>query len=187
MSNRPDIPSLFFAGFTILYPIMALVAVHTIGAEAAIVLLCSVTVARFLFPANKRLPLLFTLVPLPVVAAVVAVAMLDAKLSVRIYPVLVNLTMLGAFAVTLWRPPSMIERFARVVEPDLPRCGVIYTRKVTIVWCIFFGSNASIALWTALQPSWRIWTIYNGGISYAAAGTLFAIEFFVRRRRRGAR
>jgi len=76
----------------------------------------------------------------------------------------------------------MIERFARVLDPDLPESGVRYTRKVTIVWIGFFALNGAIALWTVLQPGWAAWTLYNGFLSYVAAGLLFVGEYFVRQR-----
>ncbi|MFH3675948.1 hypothetical protein WAH59_22555, partial [Acinetobacter baumannii] len=42
----------------------------------------------------------------------------------KLYPVGMSLGALGIFAFTLLKPPSMIERFARLVEPDLPPSGV---------------------------------------------------------------
>jgi uncharacterized membrane protein len=179
---RLELSSVFFAGFAILYPLLAVVAVHKIGAGAVVLILCAVLCARFLFPANRRLPLLLTLAPLPVAAAVAATAAFDRTLSVRLYPVFMNLAMLAVFASTLWIPPSMIERFARIWEPDLPESGVRYTHNVTIAWTLFFAVNASIALWTATQPGWQAWTIYNGGIAYLAAGFLFAGEYLIRQR-----
>ena len=41
-------------------------------------------------------------------------------LPLKLYPVLVNAALLGVFAYSLISPPSMIERFARIREPDLP-------------------------------------------------------------------
>ncbi len=92
-----------------------------------------------------------------------------------------NAAMLAVFASTLWKPPSMAERFARIFDADLPESGVRYTRKVTEVWIVFFAANGAIALWSVLQPGWGAWLLYNGFISYVAAGLLFAIEFAVRR------
>ncbi|MFH4410585.1 Clp protease, partial [Acinetobacter baumannii] len=66
----------------------------------------------------------------------------------KLYPVGMSLGALGIFAFTLLKPPSMIERFARLVEPDLPPSGVHWTRQVTKVWCVFFLCNALIAFIT---------------------------------------
>lgn len=95
------------------------------------------------------------------------------------YPVMVNLLMLGVFAQSLRQKESLIERFARLQEPELPDYAVRYTRNVTKVWCLFFILNASVALLTTFM-SLHIWTLYNGLLSYLLAGSLFAGEFIVR-------
>lgn len=95
------------------------------------------------------------------------------------YPVAVNLCMLILFASSLKQPQTVIERLARLQEPELPASGVRYTRKVTQVWCGFFIINGLIALYTCFQPL-QVWTLYNGLISYLLAGSLFAVEWIVR-------
>ena len=89
-------------------------------------------------------------------------------------------TMLALFAASLYRPPSLIERLARLREPDLPPEGVRYTRRVTQLWCLFFVLNGSVALYTALFTSLATWTLYNGFIAYLLMGTLFAVELLCR-------
>ncbi|KFN42935.1 membrane protein [Arenimonas oryziterrae] len=103
-------------------------------------------------------------------------------MPLKLYPVLVNAVMLVVFAVSLRHPPTVIERLARLQEPDLPPEGVVYTRKVTIVWCGFFVLNGSIALITALWCSDAVWALYNGLLAYVLMGVLFAGEWLVRRR-----
>ncbi|WP_410498072.1 hypothetical protein [Chitinibacter sp. S2-10] len=100
----------------------------------------------------------------------------------RFYPVLINGAMLGVFASSLCSGPTVIERLARLSEPDLPATGVQYTRRVTQVWCGFFFINGSIALWTALFASWENWTLYNGLIAYLLMGLLLASEWILRQR-----
>ena len=95
------------------------------------------------------------------------------------YPVCVNLLMLLLFLSSLWQEETLIERFARLQDPDLPDYAVAYTRTVTKVWCCFFIINGAIALITRFI-SLDIWTLYNGLISYLFAGCLFAIEWLVR-------
>ncbi|WP_434779128.1 hypothetical protein [Neisseria sp. Ec49-e6-T10] len=96
------------------------------------------------------------------------------------YPVAVNLIMLGLFAYSLLQPPSIIERLARITEPELPQSGIRYTRTVTQIWCVFFVINASIALWTCYLNNMDIWTLYNGAISYILMGTLLGSEWLFR-------
>lgn len=100
----------------------------------------------------------------------------------KLYPVLMSVGALIIFASTLLRPPSMIERFARIHQPDLPASGVIWTRKVTMVWCGFFALNALIALGTVLLDNLKLWMLYNGFISYLLMSALLGAEFLLRRR-----
>jgi uncharacterized membrane protein len=99
------------------------------------------------------------------------------------YPVVVNVLMLALFGSSLFLGQTMIERFARLREPNLPESGIRYTRTVTQIWCIFFIINGSIALITCFG-SLEAWTLYNGLISYVLMGSLFLGEFLVRRKMR---
>lgn len=100
----------------------------------------------------------------------------------RLWPVGMNLALLLVFGGSLLRPPPMIERFARLLHPDLPAKGVRYTRRVTEIWCAFFVLNGSVAAYTALAASREAWVLYNGLIAYVLMGALFCGEWLVRRR-----
>ena len=100
--------------------------------------------------------------------------------ALRFYPVLVNALTLLIFGWSLFSPPSLIERLARLQHPDLPPQGVIYTRRVTQLWCGFFIINGALAWVTALWASLEIWSLYNGLIAYLLMGILFAAEYWVR-------
>lgn len=102
------------------------------------------------------------------------------------YPVLVNVLLLSLFAYSLIAPPTVVERLARMTEPQLDAAGVAYTRRVTQVWCGFFIVNGAIALATCLSGDIALWTLYNGGISYLLMGALMGIEWIVRKRVRRA-
>jgi uncharacterized membrane protein len=104
----------------------------------------------------------------------------NAVLPLKLYPVLVNVILLCVFAYSLMVPPSMIERLARIREPELPAPAIYYTRRVTQVWCLFFALNGVIALITTLWASAAVWTIYNGLVAYLLMGLLFAVEYSVR-------
>lgn len=105
-----------------------------------------------------------------------------SDMPVRLYPVAISFTMLFVFGVTLWRTPTMIERFARLRRPELPPEAVAHCRRVTIAWCVFFCLNGAVALWTAVAASERVWALYNGGISYGLMGLMFAGEWLLRQR-----
>jgi uncharacterized membrane protein len=100
--------------------------------------------------------------------------------GLKFYPVLVNAAMLLLFTSSLYSEQSIIERMARIKEPDLPETGIRYTRKVTIVWCVFFTLNGLIALLTALWASDEIWLFYNGFLAYMLIGILVITEWIIR-------
>lgn len=103
----------------------------------------------------------------------------------RWYPTLISVFLLATFGLSLKFGPPLVERIARVREPDLPDVAIPYTRKVTWAWVGFFVFNgvvsAALTLWGSL--SW--WTLYNGLIVYFLMGALFVGEWLLRRRVRG--
>ena len=181
-SRRPPLGNIVFAAVSLLYPILAAVAVRQFGPKWVVFGLAVLLLSRMVLGSRRQLPLAATWGMLAVAAAVGGVALFDQTLSVRLYPVFMNAAMLAAFGATLVHGQTMIERLARLHKPDLPPSGVRYTRQVTWVWCGFFAANGLIALWTALAGDWRMWTLYNGGLAYGAMGLLFAGEWLVRRR-----
>lgn len=129
--------------------------------------------------------------PLRIVTQVVAVAgiilcaasyLLKTHQLLLFYPVVVNSVMLAVFGGSLWSLMPIVERLARLRDPDLPEPAVRYTRRVTQIWCLFFVANGSIALFTALYGDMSLWTAWNGMIAYLLMGTLMAGEWLVRRR-----
>ncbi|MFZ1866195.1 MAG: hypothetical protein WAU39_18385 [Polyangiales bacterium] len=119
-------------------------------------------------------------VPLVTVGLLGLSAALDDAGFVLFVPVLVNLGLLATFAPTLrWGRP-MIERFARLQEPELPGAKVAWCRMWTWIWCVFFLLNAGTAAALALLAPLEWWTLYNGLIAYGLIGVMFAVEFVLR-------
>nr|WP_237177661.1 hypothetical protein [Ralstonia pseudosolanacearum] len=50
-----------------------------------------------------------------------AIAITDSETLLRLYPVMVNAALLLTFGATLRHGPSMVEKFARLRTPELPR------------------------------------------------------------------
>jgi uncharacterized membrane protein len=121
--------------------------------------------------------ILFALLALSAAAAIA-----NSESLLRLYPVAMNGGMFALFALSLKLTPTMIERFARLEEPELPPAGVRYTRDVTIVWCVFLACQTVAALYTALWTSREVWAFYNAFLTYVFMGTLFAGERLLRRR-----
>ena len=120
-----------------------------------------------------------------VIAAVAGIAIVTLvwgnQLGLKFYPVMMNLGFLIVFVSSLFSPRSIVERMARLQDPDLPPHAIAYTRKVTVVWSIFFLINGSIALFTALFATEKTWMLYNGFIAYIFIGLLAAGEWLIRR------
>lgn len=122
------------------------------------------------------------------IAAIVLVLLLawNAGLAVMAYPVVISLTVAGIFGGSLLWPPSIVERFARTREPDLPPAAVAYMRGVTQVWLLFLLANAAIAAALGLWGPLHLWTLWTGLLSYLLMGVLFLGELawrhFVRAR-----
>ncbi|MDR2874722.1 MAG: hypothetical protein LBV44_02170 [Methylobacillus sp.] len=143
------------------------------------ILLLLLIAARLQVLKKDRMAVLLTLGTL--VLAGVAVWQ-NAWLPLKLYPFLVNLGMLLLFSFSLYFPPTVAERIARLRDPDLPEHVVWYTRQVTKVWCLFFILNGSVAFYLSFYGSDEIWTLYNGVIAYLLMGALFAIEYLCRLR-----
>ncbi|WP_409517335.1 hypothetical protein [Diaphorobacter sp.] len=162
---------------TVLYPVAVYAALGRVAPQWMALLLAALAVARALVARERW----WWVVAAGTVLLAVAAWISQSPLMVKLYPVLVNGVLLGVFGASLWQPPSVVERLARLREPDLPPSGVRYTRQVTKVWCVFFVLNGSIAAITALYGSDAVWALYNGLIAYVLMGCLMAAEWCVRR------
>jgi len=119
-------------------------------------------------------------VPVVTVGLLALSAVLDSAGFILVVPVFVNLGLLATFGSTLrWGPP-MIERFARLQEPDLPAAKASWCRIWTWIWCVFFFLNAGAAAALAFLAPLEWWTLYNGLIAYGLIALMFAAEFVLR-------
>lgn len=170
--------AIFGTVICLLYPLLVYFSLHRMPVSVLAYTLVGIAIVRFITAKNRTSSLL------QVLALLLFAALLWIKGEthyLRFYPVFMNLAMLILFSASLFWPPSLIEQFARVSEPNLPESGIKYTRKVTQVWCMFFIVNGAIAFWTALYADWASWTLYNGLIAYVLMGILFVGEWLVRK------
>ncbi len=124
---------------------------------------------------------------LPILPAsmLVLAAWLDSRGFVLVVPAALSGAFLLAFGATLWRGPPMVERFARLQDPDLTPAEVAWCRLWTWIWCVFFCLNAAIGLSLAALGALLAWATYNGLVSYVVMGLLFALEYAIRKARFG--
>jgi uncharacterized membrane protein len=168
------------AAVTAAYPVLVYFGLRQGIAPRFLALgLLAVLALRWGRPLARKLP-----IPLMIAcaASVLALAWLRGAASVLWYPVAVNLSLLIVFGASLWAPPTVIERLARLRHPDLDGHGVRYTRKVTRVWCVFFIVNGAAAAATAWYGNQAVWAFYNGILAYLLMGALLLGEWLVRRR-----
>ncbi len=100
-----------------------------------------------------------------------------------LFPVVMNLGFLMNFGQSLWLPPPIVERFARLIDPELSPAEVQYCRRVTQAWCVFFALNAATTALLAWFAPLAWWAAYSGFIAYVLVGLLMAAEYLVRKRR----
>jgi uncharacterized membrane protein len=119
---------------------------------------------------------------LTAIPALLILLLIAPNLAAKAYPVAISLAAAAVFGWSLIAPPSLIEHFARLQEPDLSEDGQAYCRKVTLVWTVWLLLNALIAgllAWTGQDAAWAIWT---GIVAYAVMALLFLGEIAIRRR-----
>jgi uncharacterized membrane protein len=119
--------------------------------------------------------------PLAVIALIALSAILEDRRFMLALPVLISAALLVTFGASLVRGMPMIERFARMQNPDLPPDHAEHCRQVTWVWCGFFVVNGAIASFLAIRGPLEWWTLYSGLIAYVLMGVLFAAEYMVRK------
>ena len=119
---------------------------------------------------------------LAVCLVLVIVAARSPMVGLKAYPIVLSLAFATVFGYSLIAPPTVVERIARLRHPNLPLAANPYLRKVTIIWLAFFIVNAGISAATIASGSVKLWTLYNGFVSYIAMGTIFAGELLIRQR-----
>jgi uncharacterized membrane protein len=172
------------AAFWAAYPLIVFFGVRFFEPRYIALLLAGVALARNFrsvgrFAAGQSLMNKLVFIALLLVSGMTALT--NNELFLRLYPIAVNIGMLTLFAASLFSPQSLVEQFARRVEPDISSEGVLYTRRVTQVWCVFFVVNGTIAALTAFFSSREFWGLYNGLIAYLLMAALFAGEWCCRR------
>ncbi|MCA9528724.1 MAG: hypothetical protein KC543_01160 [Myxococcales bacterium] len=118
--------------------------------------------------------------PLLVMGVLLLGVLFDDARYVLATPVLINLALLAAFASSLFGEMPIVERFARLQEPDLTEPKRAHCRQATVAWCVFFALNAAVTAALALAAPLSWWAAYTGGVAYGLMGLMFAGEYLVR-------
>lgn len=123
-------------------------------------------------------------IPLVTITSLGIASLLNQIGFILVVPVAINLVFLATFGVTL-RSGSMpmVERFARLQDPDLTPEKQAWCRLWTQIWCGFFVINGTIAAVLGFSAPLEWWALYNGLLSYICSGILLTTEWLLRRRR----
>lgn len=188
-----------------LYPILVFTLLVVFKVETKILSLCIVALAAAFFlsatgskkTSNKKSALDWK----PLLSSVLFLAaglfcfITGKEFFIKLYSVVINATLLLVFGSTLFLKPNIIFRFATLADKSIAGSSYenqvkLYCRNVTIVWCCFFILNGTASALTTFaeqlfglsaENARRVWALYNGGISYALMGTLFLVEYIIRK------
>lgn len=97
-------------------------------------------------------------------------------------PILISLLFLISFAKTLLpgREP-LITQLARVIYSDISTEVKIYTRRVTIIWSLFFSAILMETILLALFADIKIWSLFCNILNYIFIAVLFLSEYVYRK------
>ncbi|MCX4189066.1 hypothetical protein [Methylophaga sp. OBS3] len=167
---------------SVAYPFIVYWGLSQQHQSIVMVLLCALLLSRIVLAKSRAERSM--VVAMTVIVAVVL--WFNKDVGLLFYPVIINLLFLMMFAGSLVVGMPVIERLARIREPNLPPEGVRYTRRVTYAWCLFFVLNAALSMLTVVWADPQIWLLYNGIIAYFLMGAMFIGEWLIRRRVRVA-
>lgn len=169
----------------LLYPIFVFLGLQYFDPKFLVGAILLLLFFRFVLFKNSKNPIAKKLSYVAIVAFIIIAlgTFLSSYDSVKSYPVIVNFSLAIIFMQSLSSGKMpIIERIARIQEQDLPEHAIKYTRKVTVVWSVFFIINGLVSIGTWIFADIETWTLYNGFISYIFIGVLFLVEFVIRQK-----
>lgn len=168
----------------LLYPIAVYFGLQHLQPKTIAIILAALVLLRAFLARSKLMESMKGLWLVVLITGLTAAGVsfiLNSTLGLKLYPVIITGSFLAIFSYSLFAPPTIIERLARLQTSDLPAEAIPYTTTVTKIWCLFFIVNILISLYTVFYTSVEIWALYNGLISYGLMGLLFIGEWGYRR------
>jgi len=111
---------------------------------------------------------------------VLIVGLVLKALLIKFLPVLIHGLSLHLFGKTLYRGPSLVERFARKEFPVFKPGLAEYCRQVTWAWVLFFAFNMVVCAYLAFNANDQFWAFYNGAGIFAEMAALMIGEYLWR-------
>jgi uncharacterized membrane protein len=177
----------FVIALSIAYPLVVFALDGRVPAIAFALAACGLLFLRAVqSPLPTDRPIRFSMIA--AIVLIVGLALVDGRVAAKAYPVVISGGLAFLFGVSLWRPPSLVERMAALGGETLSPAIRLYCRRVTMVWALWLAINTVIAAALAIFGSLEAWALWTGFLSYLVMGLIFAAEFTLRRfvRRRHA-
>jgi len=168
---------------SIAYPLLVYAGHGSVPPAAFIVAAVALLALRHLLTPNGPLGLALPIV-LAMAGGLVILALIDQDFAALAYPSLASFAFAAAFAFSLRRPPSLIERLARLRQPHLPEEASRYCAGLTLVWAIWLSVNGLLAAALAASGRLDFWLIWTSLLNYLVSAALFGGEWLLRRARR---
>ncbi len=164
----------------ILYPFIIFASLNSLSIKYVSLIVILIFILRLLI-LRKDSNITWKLITIVGIILAVVTILINNITAMLLYPVFVNVSLLCIFCYSLLQEKSLITKLAmRMSKEPLSMYAIKYTWYVTFAWCIFFAINASISILTVIIGSIKIWTLYNGFISYILIGSMMLIEIIIR-------
>ncbi len=118
-------------------------------------------------------------IPIFIMLLVILIFHYTSWIVAKYYPVIVNFVLFCIFFGSTFSEETVIQKMAKLMEPNIKPKALEYTRRLTYIWSIFMLANFFISLATVFMSE-KVWAIYNGFLSYMLVGGFFIIEYMVR-------
>lgn len=153
------------------------------GTRPALILIALLIGRRFLssfIKQNREITFMFSIQVIILISLFILGYIVNNPLIIKAIPAIFSGFLCITFSATLFKGQSMIERFARMKEKELDETQIIYCRKITVIWVLFFLLNAIFIAIIGFFGSLEWWMIASGPLSYSMIALLFLIEYSYR-------
>jgi len=128
---------------------------------------------------QKPVKIIKAFIPVITMFCVIFIFHRTGFILLKYYPPVVNFAFFAIFFSSIFCRQTIIQKIALASEPDAGEDVLRYTRNLTYVWSAFMFLNFMISFATVFMSK-KVWTLYNGFISYMLVGAFFFIEYIVR-------
>ncbi|MCP4679004.1 MAG: hypothetical protein GY854_26640 [Deltaproteobacteria bacterium] len=166
------------------YPLIVFFGLPHLGVRWTALLLLALMARRFiaLVISNRKTSRILLVQAAAMGTIIATAAAIGSAFALHIAPFAVSLTFIALFVTSLKGTP-IIERFARLQKPELPPAEVKYCLNLTKIWIGVLSVNSALLFFAALFTDEKLWAILVGPVSYSLFGTVFSVEYIIRKRR----